>query len=160
MKKELNKKSNQVTVLLQGSYNVDSEVLKKFIREEHCPLFYSLDDSGIVRFEWFLDENEKTGTLIEVFESSKHWEELGGKVSYFGKPHPEIYNLCFDKKEKVLAIGDNLRTDIKGANNLNLDCIFITDGVHRDEMNKISDLNKLLETHNVKIDFFQKELTW
>ena len=94
------------------------------------------------------------GSIANVFE------ELGGKVSYFGKPHPEIYNLCFNKKEKVLAIGDNLRTDIKGANNLNLDCIFITDGVHRDEMNKISDLNKLLETHNVKIDFFQKELIW
>ena len=94
------------------------------------------------------------GSIAKVFE------ELGGKVSYFGKPHPEVYNLCFNKKEKVLAIGDNLRTDIKGANNLNLDCIFITDGVHRDEMNKISDLNKLLEIHNVKIDFFQKELTW
>ena len=63
-------------------------------------------------------------------------------------------------KEKVLAIGDNLRTDIKGANNLNLDCIFITNGVHRDELNKISDLTNLLKTYNVKIDFFQKELTW
>ena len=94
------------------------------------------------------------GSIAKVFE------ELGGKVLYFGKPHPEVYNLCFNKKEKVLAIGDNLKTDIKGANNLNLDCIFITDGVHRDEMNKISDLNKLLETHNVKIDFFQKELIW
>ena len=48
----------------------------------------------------------------------------------------------------------------QNENNLNLDCIFITDGVHRDEINKISDLNKLLETHNVKIDFFQKELIW
>ena len=94
------------------------------------------------------------GSIAKVFE------ELGGKVSYFGKPYPEVYNLCFNKKEKVLAIGDNLKTDIKGANNLNLDCIFITDGVHRDEMNKISNLNKLLEIHNVKIDFFQKELTW
>ncbi len=94
------------------------------------------------------------GSIAKVFE------ELGGKVSYFGKPHPEVYNLCFSKKEKVLAIGDNLRTDIKGANNLNLDCIFITDGVHRDELNKISDLSNLVKTYNVKIDFFQKELTW
>ena len=29
------------------------------------------------------------------------------------------------EKGKVLAIGDNLRTDIKGANNLNIDSIFI-----------------------------------
>ncbi len=94
------------------------------------------------------------GSIAKIFE------ELGGKVSYFGKPHPEVYNLCFSKNEKVLAIGDNLRTDIKGANNLNLDCVFITDGVHRDEINKSSDLNNLSETYNVKIDFFQKELTW
>ena len=94
------------------------------------------------------------GSIAKVFE------ELGGKVSYFGKPHPEVYNLCFKKNEKVLAIGDNLRTDIKGANNLNLDCIFITGGVHRNEINKTSDLNKLTEKYNVKIDFFQKELTW
>ena len=103
MKKELYKKSNQVTVLLQGSYNVDSEVLKKFIREEHCPLFYSLDDSGIVRFEWFLDENEKTGTLIEVFESSKYWEELGGKV--IGSPIFSKLNELF-KIEKLTVLGD------------------------------------------------------
>tara|TARA_B100001989_G_C24516299_1_gene453334 strand:+ start:86 stop:892 length:807 start_codon:yes stop_codon:yes gene_type:complete len=94
------------------------------------------------------------GSIAKIFE------ELGGKVSYFGKPHPEVYNLCFSKNEKVLAIGDNLRTDIKGANNLNLDCVFITDGVHRDEINKSSDLNNLSETYNVKINFFQKELTW
>tara|TARA_B100002019_G_scaffold253513_1_gene235102 strand:+ start:417 stop:1220 length:804 start_codon:yes stop_codon:yes gene_type:complete len=94
------------------------------------------------------------GSIARVFEN------LGGKVSYFGKPHPEVYSFCFNENEKVLAIGDNLRTDIKGANNLNLDCLFITDGVHRNELNKISDLNELSKTYDVKIDFFQKELTW
>ena len=39
--------------------------------------------------------------------------------------------MCFKQNEKVLAIGDNLRTDIKGANNLNKDCLFISNGVHR-----------------------------
>ena len=42
-----------------------------------------------------------------------------------------------------MAIGDNLRTDIKGANNLNIDCIFISEGVHRDEYKNISELNDL-----------------
>ena len=80
MKKKLNKKSNQVTVLVQGSYTVESDVLKKFIREEQCPLFYRINDSGIIRFDFFLDESEKTGTLIEIFKDSQAWEELGGKV--------------------------------------------------------------------------------
>ena len=91
---------------------------------------------------------------------AKIFEELGGKVSYFGKPHPDVYNLCFSKNEKALAIGDNLNTDIQGANNLNLDCIFITDGVHREELIKNTNLNDLSKKYNVKIDFFQKELTW
>lgn len=91
---------------------------------------------------------------------AKIFEELGGKVSYFGKPHPDVYNLCFSNNEKALAIGDNLRTDIRGANNLNLDCIFITDGVHREELIKNTNLNDLSKKYNVKIDFFQKELTW
>ena len=48
--------------------------------------------------------------------------------------------MCFKKNEKVLAIGDNLRTDIKGANNLNIDCLFISNGVHRNEFKNISEL--------------------
>ena len=87
-------------------------------------------------------------------------EDLGGEVVYFGKPHKEIYNMCFGPNEKVLAIGDNLRTDIKGANNLKIDCIFITEGVHRKEFNNFSELNKLLEKYSVKANFFQKELKW
>ena len=68
--------------------------------------------------------------------------------------------MCFSQGEKVLAIGDNLRTDIKGANNLNLDCIFISEGVHREEYNNISELNSLLKKYKVKANFFQKELKW
>ena len=94
------------------------------------------------------------GSIAKVFE------ELGGEVVYFGKPYKEIYKLCFNENEKVLAIGDNLRTDIKGANNLNIDCIFISKGVHRNEYNEISDLNILLKKYNVKANFFQTELKW
>ena len=94
------------------------------------------------------------GSVAKVFE------ELGGEVVYFGKPHKEVYKMCFNLGEKVLAIGDNLRTDIKGANNLNIDCLFISDGVHRDEYNDTSELNALLKKYNVKANFFQKELKW
>ena len=59
------------------------------------------------------------GTLASIFE------KLGGYVVYFGKPYPEIYNFCIKKDEKVLIIGDNIRTDIKGANNMHLDSILI-----------------------------------
>ena len=94
------------------------------------------------------------GSVAKVFE------ELGGEVVYFGKPYKEVYKMCFDTNEKVLAIGDNLRTDIKGANNLNIDCIFISNGVHRDEYKDNSELKTLLKKYKVKANFFQKEFKW
>ena len=68
--------------------------------------------------------------------------------------------MCFKENEKVLAIGDNLRTDIKGANNINKDCLFISDGVHRDEFNEALQLQNLLDKYKVKANYFQKELQW
>ena len=94
------------------------------------------------------------GSIAQIFES------LGGSAVYFGKPYKEIYNMCFNNKEKVLAIGDNLRTDIKGANNLNIDSIFISHGVHRNEFKNENELQKLLEKYKVKANYFQAEFTW
>ena len=68
--------------------------------------------------------------------------------------------MCFEENEKVLAIGDNLRTDIKGANNLNKDSLFISNGVHRDEFSDNLELEKLLIKYKVKTNYFQKELQW
>jgi HAD superfamily hydrolase (TIGR01459 family) len=102
------------------------------------------------------------GNLEELCAGSvaKVFEELGGEVVYFGKPHKEVYKMCFNSNEKVLAVGDNLRTDIRGANNLNIDCIFITDGVHREEFKDTSELESLLEKYKVKANFYQKKLQW
>jgi len=91
---------------------------------------------------------------------AKTFESLGGKVIYYGKPYEEIYKMCFEPEEKVLAIGDNLRTDIKGANNLNIDSLFITNGVHKNEIKNNEILTTLLKKYNVKTNFFQKELEW
>ena len=94
------------------------------------------------------------GSIAQIFES------LGGVVVYFGKPYKEIYKMCFNSKEKVLAIGDNFKTDIKGANNLNIDSIFISNGVHRNEFKNENELQGLLEKYQVKANYFQTELTW
>jgi len=91
---------------------------------------------------------------------AKVFEDLGGEVIYYGKPHKEIYEMCFSKNEKVLAIGDNLRTDIRGANNLNKDCLFISEGVHRSEINDNNEIKEILIKYKVKINYYQKELEW
>ena len=102
------------------------------------------------------------GNIEELCAGSvaKVFEDLGGEAVYFGKPYKEIYNMCIESSEKVLAIGDNLRTDIKGANNLNIDCVFISDGVHRNEFKDFSELETLFNKYKVKANFFQKELKW
>ena len=103
MKKELNKNNNQVPVLVQVSYTEDIEEIKKFIKEEQSPLFYDLNDPGIVRFEWFLNEDEKSATLIEVFKNSNVWEELGNKV--LGSPINLRFRELF-KIEQLTVLGD------------------------------------------------------
>ena len=96
------------------------------------------------------------GTLAAIFK------ELGGKAVYFGKPYPAIYNFCIRKKETVLVIGDNIRTDIKGANNMKFDSLFITGGVHKDEFLNLSldKYDKILEQYKTKTEYYQERLTW
>jgi len=91
---------------------------------------------------------------------AKSFEEIKGKVIYFGKPYPPIYNLSANtKNKKVLCIGDNLNTDIKGANIQNYDSLLITSGVHRQEISKIK-LSDVIKEYKVKIEYFQSELKW
>lgn len=116
MKKALNLNNDQVTVLVEVTYSSDLEVIEKFIRDEQAPLFFNLDDPGIIRFEWFLNEAEKTGTLIEVFENSNVWEELGNKV--LGSPINIKFRELF-KIEKLTVLGDineNFKAKIQAMN--------------------------------------------
>jgi len=94
------------------------------------------------------------GSIAKTFES------IGGEVIYYGKPYKEVYEMCFKQGEKVLAIGDNLRTDIKGANNLKIDSLFIHSGIHRNEFKTDKELLELLKRYNVQTNYFQKELKW
>lgn len=70
------------------------------------------------------------GALAELYEA------MGGKVLWYGKPHPTIYahalHLAGDPpRAAVLAIGDALETDILGAARNGLDALFVTGGIHR-----------------------------
>ena len=94
------------------------------------------------------------GSLALVFE------KIGGEVIYFGKPYPEVYNQSIDNKnKKILSIGDNLNTDIKGANFLNYDSLLISSGVHKDEIEK-DGIEKVLKQYETKLNFMQSELNW
>jgi len=96
------------------------------------------------------------GSVAEVFE------KLGGSVIYFGKPYPEIYNFCIKKNETILAIGDNIRTDIRGANMMKFDSLFITGGIHKKEfMNlPVEQYDSVLNKYKTKTNYYQERLSW
>ena len=96
------------------------------------------------------------GTLAEIFK------KYGGKVIYFGKPYPEIYKFCIKKKEKILVIGDNIRTDIKGANNMKLDSLFILGGIHKKEFInlQVGNYDNILKIYKTKTNYYQEKLIW
>ena len=88
------------------------------------------------------------------------FEKMGGEVMYFGKPFPEVYNQAINNEGKrVLSIGDNLNTDIKGANLLNFNSLIISNGVHRDEIKK-EGIDVVSKKYEVVVNFIQTELKW
>jgi HAD superfamily hydrolase (TIGR01459 family) len=68
------------------------------------------------------------------------YEALGGAVTYAGKPHPPIYERALAQaallrgnpvgRERVLAIGDGLKTDMAGAAEAGVDALFVASGLH------------------------------
>ena len=114
--KKLNQKTDEVTVVIEVSFKENFNEVKKYIREEQCPLFFNLNDEGILRFEWFVDEDEKSGTLIEVFKNSNIWEELGNKI--IGSPvNIRFMELFHVEKLSVLGeINESFKEKIKGLN--------------------------------------------
>ena len=74
---------------------------------------------------------------------AREYQQLGGRVSLAGKPHKPIYDLALREAEdvlghhvetsKILAIGDGLLTDVKGAVNSGFDVLYVSAGVHARE---------------------------
>ena len=88
------------------------------------------------------------------------FEKMGGEVIYFGKPFPEVYNQSINNtNKKVLSIGDNLNTDIKGANLLNFDSLLVSNGVHKNEI-KNEGVDIVLKKYEAIVNFIQTELKW
>jgi HAD superfamily hydrolase (TIGR01459 family) len=68
----------------------------------------------------------------------------GGEVTFAGKPYRPIYDQALAiaqaargkavTHDRVLAIGDSVRTDLKGAAAFGIDCLFVTAGIHAEEL--------------------------
>lgn len=68
------------------------------------------------------------------------YECLGGSVTYAGKPHRPIYDLAFERlaemkgapmaRERILAVGDGVKTDIRGAALAGIESAFVASAIH------------------------------
>ena len=75
---------------------------------------------------------------------SDRYRELGGRPQVIGKPHADIYRAALDAlaglrgaeidRRRVLAIGDSVSTDLRGAADQGLDVLFIAGGIHAAEL--------------------------
>ena len=65
---------------------------------------------------------------------AEFYQELGGESLYFGKPWPPIYErarrlLDIADNGRILAVGDGINTDVRGARAEGIDCLFVTGGL-------------------------------
>src|SRR6516225_10093357 len=85
------------------------------------------------------------GAIAELYR------ELGGEVIFYGKPHRPIYERAVTlaaehggheiRLDRVLAIGDSVRTDLTGAHGFGIDCLFVTRGIHSEDFEGIDQLD-------------------
>ena len=69
------------------------------------------------------------------------------------------YEMRDSKDKRILSIGDNLNTDIKGANLLNYDSLIISNGIHKNEIEK-EGINIISKKYEAVVNFIQSELKW
>ena len=175
--------------LFEGIKNISSDINKT--QEIICTGLVNEIGVNIANYEnlfksWILkektlvcanpDEVVSRGNDIEFCAGAlaKYYKKLGGTVLYFGKPYEEIYKYAklniekkiglFVEKKRILAVGDNLKTDIYGAQNFNIDSLLILNGIYKDFF-RDNNLNfdKLLksnEMESLRINKFQQELSW
>lgn len=89
------------------------------------------------------------------------YAELGGETRIAGKPHRPIYEAALAEARRirgdfdharVLAIGDGMPTDVRGAIAAGLDLLYVSDGIHAAEYLDAG------RTHEGAMhDYFQRE---
>ena len=105
---------------------------------------------------------------------AREYDSLGGETRIVGKPYAPIYEVAKSHGEKVLnreversrilAIGDGLPTDIKGAEDNGLDALFITNGIHAGDYTSgavdEAKLHAFLHENKASPTWWSKTLVW
>ena len=91
-------------------------------------------------------------------------QEKGEDFQHILKPkeiysHLDQYIINQERCKKILSVGDNLNTDIKGANLLNYDSLIISNGIHKNEI-KEKGIEATAKSYETICNYIQSDLKW
>jgi HAD superfamily hydrolase (TIGR01459 family) len=96
------------------------------------------------------------GTAPGAGAIAQGYAQMGGKVTWIGKPHGEIFanaiaSVGASDQARVCVIGDSLSHDIAGGNAIDATTVLVRTGIHADAA--AHDLPSLFAQHGAKPDF-------
>lgn len=104
------------------------------------------------------------GALADLYRT------MGGSVIVAGKPNPPIYREALDRIARVrgsipgtddmLVIGDGIETDMAGAAGLGASALFVTGGIHADELRSADVLERLDAVAGLRVAGVLPALCW
>lgn len=135
-------------IICTGPFDDETETAEDYralmmqARERELPLICANPDIVVQSGDRLL---YCAGAIAELYR------ELGGEVVFYGKPHRPIYEramaLAREQRgeatplNRVLAIGDSVRTDLMGAHAFGIDLVFLTRGIHSGDFAGIDQLD-------------------
>jgi len=74
------------------------------------------------------------GEVISPGAIAFHYVDMGGEVSFYGKPHGPVFEALEAALpgRRYLMVGDSLEHDIAGASGAGWDSVFVTGGLYRE----------------------------
>lgn len=115
----------------KGEDQTDPEIFLEDVR--------SLQNSGLPMVcanpDRFAHEGSPPQAVVRQGSLAQMYEDLGGAVFYFGKPHPLAYSFAMEEFKKhqvtepsqILMVGDTPETDIRGANQSGMSAALLTE---------------------------------
>jgi ribonucleotide monophosphatase NagD (HAD superfamily) len=100
------------------------------------------------------------GTTFGAGRIARLYGELGGAVTFIGKPYPAMYHMALDlvggRSDMAVGIGDSVEHDIVGAKGVGAAAAFVLGGIHADE----GDLDRLYERYGAWPDHVLERFAW
>ena len=124
------------TVVCTGLFDDENETPDEYLpilndfREKDLPFICANPDLVVERGDRLIP---CAGSIAALYE------DLGGRTLVSGKPHAPIYEAALAAaseirgeidRQKILAIGDGMPTDVRGAQDFGLDLLYVSDGIH------------------------------